>query len=104
MALKTDKKLRNEQPIQVSAWVPHQLSTRLDALCGLVNADNPGRVHRKDLVAALLYGAPETSEALLEILKAYIEASPEQATVGVEKGGTIYPFPDVKPGPRAALS
>jgi hypothetical protein len=94
-------KLKDERPVQLSVWVPHHLSQRLDDLCKIVNASSAGRFHRKDVLAALLYSAPERLSDLQRILNEYANARPEQATVGADKGAKVYEFKRAKPGPRS---
>lgn len=95
-------KLMKEREIQLSVWVPHQLSTRLDDLCRLVNHERSAPIRRKHLVAALLFDAPETAKAINDLIERYENAPPDQATVGAEKGARVYEFQPAKPGPRPA--
>lgn len=89
-----------EREIQLSVWIPHQLSMRLDELCKILNAERASRLHRKHLAAALLLDAPEKLKELQDLMERYENATPEQATVGAEKGAKVYEFQQTKPGPR----
>jgi hypothetical protein len=100
--MRTDEptKLRDEPKIQLSVWVPHQLSARLDELLKIANSKSAGRLHRKDLVAAFLFAAPEKASDILRLLDEYANATPEAASVGADKGAKVYAFRQTKPGPR----
>jgi hypothetical protein len=86
-----------ERPIGVTVPVP--LSRRLDGL--VQRAEEAGaRVYRKDLVAALILGAPDTPEELLALFTRYRRARAADAELGDGEAGDVLRLERPKPGRR----
>lgn len=86
-----------ERPIGVS--VPTPLSRRLDQLVELAE-DTGLRVYRKDLVAALIFAAPETAAELSKLLLDFRTAKAGDARVSGSQG-TVLELATPKPGRRS---
>jgi hypothetical protein len=80
---------------RVGVGLPTPLSARLDALVESANAGG-ARTNRKELLAALVLDATDSSEALAEVVKRVRTASVKDAFVS---GQPTEPFLDPTPAP-----
>jgi hypothetical protein len=86
-----------ERPIGVSLPVP--LSRRLDLL--VERAERAGaRAYRKDILAALILAAPESSEELLKLFTRYRKATAGEARLADEPRAAVLKLQRAKPGRR----
>lgn len=82
----------------VGLQLPIPLSARVDDLVTLVEKASE-RTTRKEVIAALIYAAPEDHTALSKIIRRYREAHARDAPIGHPSTPRI-PLASHKPGPR----
>jgi hypothetical protein len=97
--IEPDDALRDTVERAVGVTIPVPLSKRLDAL--VQRAEEAGaRVYRKDLVAALILDAPESSEELLELFMRYRQAKAADAAFDDDESAEVLHLERAKPGRR----
>lgn len=93
-------RLVEQRECNLGVLVPIPLSERLETLTELLYREGHGRVPRKELVGALLYGATTETAALVALLREYRTAKVRDAVVGDAPIGRVVSFPQRSPGPR----
>jgi hypothetical protein len=95
--------LRHVEERAIGLQVPVPISKRLDVL--VERAEAAGiRVYRKDLVAALILAAPDSSEELMELLVRYRRATASDAAVDSHGTADVLSLDRARPGRRPRTS
>jgi hypothetical protein len=93
-------RLVEQRECNLAVLVPVPVSERVEALTEALDRDGHGRVARKELVGALLFGATTDTGELAELLRRYRTARVRDALVGDAPSGKVISFPQRAPGPR----
>lgn len=96
-----DARLVEQRERNLGVLVPIPLSERVEALAESLYREGHGRVSRKEVVAALLYAAPEDPGELAELLARYRRARVRDALLGEPAADNVISFPQRRPGPRS---
>lgn len=101
--LSRSEKLVASKDRQANVRWPIALDDRLDGLVRRAN-EAGDRTNRRELLAALLFGADFTGDALRELLTSYRTATVGQALLGSgddDEHGDVVAFQSHRPGPRS---
>ena len=93
-------RLIEQRECNLAVLAPIPVSERIDALTEALDRDGYGRIARKELVSALLFGATSDTAQLNELLRRYRTAKVRDAVVGDVPSGRVISFPQRAPGPR----
>lgn len=95
--------LRQVEERAIGLQVPAPISKRLDLL--VERAEAAGlRVYRKDLIAALILAAPESSNDLMDLLVRYRRATAGDAAVDSHATADVLSLDRARPGRRPRSS
>lgn len=94
-----DAQLSDLEERSVGLALSDPISQRLDALIELAEASGE-RTNRKELMAALILGAPPDGDALSGLLRRYRIARVRDALLARDESVSAVVFPPRRPGPR----
>lgn len=95
-----NKSLEAHEDCPLSARVPEPIAVRLDQLRDLLDDQGLGRVHLKEVLAAVILAASADIETLKQQVQNYRDAKGRDAVLDAEQGAEIIEFAKHKSGSR----
>jgi|SRR5216683_4146716 len=96
--LPSDLPLSQIRPQGCSFDLSRPISARLDKLSRLVTDE--GRIHRKEILAALILGAPEDPQKLAKLIRDHRKATVRDCRLAESPDDKVVHLPGHGPGPR----
>src|SRR5713101_7878637 len=96
--LPSDLPLSQIRPQGCSFDLSRPISARLDKLSRLVTDE--GRIHRKEILAALILGAPEDPQKLAKLIRDHRKATVRDCRIAESPEDKVVHLPGHGPGPR----